>query len=244
MKSLTEQQILHLWEVSQRLHPMDKALNILIMAFPENTWEEIASLSKGQRDTLLFLVRAKLFGTRFTCLTQCEACNDQMEVSFDSQDMGIPDKLENGQTEFCLEAQNYEINFRLPNSYDLAAIVDCNSVEEAKQRILTRCVLKVNKGEKRFSPKRLPKKAIYALTLKMAEIDPLAEIRLDLHCNMCDHRWDVNFEIVSHLWNEISMFANRLLYEIHLLARYYGWNEVDILSMSQFRRQKYMEMMH
>jgi len=49
-------------------------------------------------------------------------------------------------------------------------------------------------------------------------------------------------DIVAFFWEEISAKANRLLEEVHTLALAYGWNEMDILSMSVRRRQFYFEM--
>jgi len=52
----------------------------------------------------------------------------------------------------------------------------------------------------------------------------------------------VMFDIVSFFWSEICVQAKRLLREVHILARAYGWREADILSMSAARRQLYLEM--
>ena len=76
----------------------------------------------------------------------------------------------------------------------------------------------------------------------IAEADPNAEILLNLTCPACGERFQELFDIVTHLWDEISAYAKDIAYETHLLARYYGWSEREILAMSEHRRQTYLGM--
>jgi hypothetical protein len=46
---------------------------------------------------------------------------------------------------------------------------------------------------------------------------------------------------VPYLWTEISVAAQRLLIDVHALARAYGWDQDDILGMSSARRRFYLE---
>jgi hypothetical protein len=50
------------------------------------------------------------------------------------------------------------------------------------------------------------------------------------------------FDIAAYLWQEVDARARRALRDTHTLARAYGWREADILAMSDFRRQQYLEM--
>ena len=76
----------------------------------------------------------------------------------------------------------------------------------------------------------------------MAEADPQADIQLALSCPACGHQWLSTFDIVSFFWSEINAWAYRILREVHILASAYGWREADILAMSPYRRQLYLEM--
>jgi hypothetical protein len=49
-------------------------------------------------------------------------------------------------------------------------------------------------------------------------------------------------DIASYLWSEIHAWAGRMLRDVHALAAAYGWREADILAMSPWRRQAYLEM--
>jgi hypothetical protein len=76
----------------------------------------------------------------------------------------------------------------------------------------------------------------------MALADPMAETRLTLHCPKCENIWDETLDVVAFLWEEIEARARRLLLEIHTLALAYGWTEAEILSLTEDRRGRYVEM--
>ena len=56
------------------------------------------------------------------------------------------------------------------------------------------------------------------------------------------NRESVALDIASFVWSEIHAWAIRLLHDVHALALAYGWREVDILTMSPWRRQAYLEL--
>ena len=76
----------------------------------------------------------------------------------------------------------------------------------------------------------------------MARADPQADVTFSITCPACGHAWQAIFDIVSFFWREVNAWSYRLLYEVHLLASAYGWREADILAMSPWRRQCYLEM--
>jgi hypothetical protein len=88
----------------------------------------------------------------------------------------------------------------------------------------------------------LPESVLSRVEALLAEADPLAELMIDNGCPACGYRWHSLFDIVSFFWIEISASARRLLGDVHLLARAYGWREADILAMSPLRRSYYLEM--
>ncbi len=77
----------------------------------------------------------------------------------------------------------------------------------------------------------------------MQEQDPLAEILLPVICPECAHEWRPVFEPGDYLWDEIRSTSQNLFQDVHILARYYSWDEAQILSMTDARRRQYIEMM-
>ncbi len=150
--------------------------------------------------------------------------------------------IEPGEQVHQMTIDEYELHFRLPNSLDLVAIVGYQDAVLARHHLLQRCIVRASKGGEEIVAEDLPENVVAAVTTQMDELDPQAELRLDLNCGVCGHHWQVLFDIVSFLWKEISISAKSLLSEVHTLALVYGWSEADILSLSTVRRQFYLEM--
>jgi hypothetical protein len=77
---------------------------------------------------------------------------------------------------------------------------------------------------------------------RIAELDPQAEIVLDLNCAVCDHRWQAPFDPAAFLFREAEAAVARLTNEVHQLARAYAWSEESILAMGAARRRRYLNL--
>lgn len=244
MRPLSAHDVIKIWEMGRNQHPLDKALTILSAGLPEMTWDQLAALTIGQRDERLFDLCEKSFGPTLKGVVACPQCTEHVEFTASTADFRIPrepgfDGKENAEE---LMARNIEINFRLPNSIDLATAAGCEDVETAYSLIAQRCIVEATANEKPVTAKELSAEAISRLAARMAEREPQAEILLDFRCPACSHKWQMVFDIVTFLWKEISMYAKRLLQEVHTLASAYKWREADILSISPIRRRYYLEM--
>jgi len=242
MRLLAARDLLQVWEWGEGRHPVDRALILLSAACPEMTWEELLVLSIGRRDALLLALRELVFGSALDGYAECPACHEPIEFTVDTEDLRRAAPVDSANAPPALATAGYEVGFRLPNSLDLAAIARCDDVERARDLLVQRCVVQARQGEVDVAAEALPQTVIAALAERMAEIDPLSEMELDLRCPACAHRWPVILDIVSFLWTEIAAQARRLLGEVDALARAYGWPESDILALSARRRQLYLEM--
>src|SRR5262249_58311058 len=88
----------------------------------------------------------------------------------------------------------------------------------------------------------LPEDVVREVVERMAALDPQADTRINLSCPDCQYRWSEVFDVVSFFWTEIDAWARRLLRDVNILARAYGWREHDILALSPMRRQLYLAM--
>jgi hypothetical protein len=242
MQALTAADIVRVWEVGYRQHPLDRALTILAAGLPGVPYDDLATLSIGQRDGHLLALRERTFGRRIAGQAQCPACERQVEFALQTVDITLLPEPEAAVPAQCRSGDGYELSFRLPDSFDLAAIVGCADVEEARRALAQRCVLRAARDGVDIPVDALPKSALAALAGQMAALDRQAEIDLELACPACGHVWPLVFDIAAYIWAEISAQAQRLLREVHILARAYGWREGDILAMSATRRQFYLEM--
>ena len=121
---------------------------------------------------------------------------------------------------------------------DLALAITAADPEQARQIILSRCVRREAKDE----AKMWTGGDEAALAGRLGELDPLAEVLIDLRCELCGQQWQALFDIVTFFWNELHTRSRRLVQEVDLLARSYGWTEKEVLGLSQQRRGLYVEM--
>jgi hypothetical protein len=142
----------------------------------------------------------------------------------------------------AIEVEGFDVEFRLPNGGDAVAIERACDLDTARADLLKRCVTRVSRAGGVASLDDLPAHAVAAIVRRMGELDPQADIALDIGCPSCAHAWREPFDVVTFLWSELSAWARRQLGEVHLLASAYGWSESDILRLSPARRQIYLEM--
>lgn len=262
MPTLSALDLVTVCEAGQGQHPLDRALTILAAAYPDAARHDLALLPIGERDARLLRLRAAMFGAALNGFAECPNCAERLEFALNVDELltnalpvpHSPNAAEQAhgpvpvspaipeQTNVhTLRYGDTEIRFRLPNSYDLAALVNCDDVEQARALLAHRCILE-SSGVGAQHAASLPSDFLDELAYAISECDPHAEILLDLQCPNCDHGWQMLFEIETFLWAEINAAAKRLLREVHTLARFYGWRESEILSLTPRRRQTYLEL--
>jgi hypothetical protein len=234
---LTITNVLDAWDRGFNQHPTQRALTMLGLAYPDQAEAQLATIPIGDRDAILLELREALFGSSMVAHVTCPACSRELELSFSARDIRVeapPSTLS-----LSMSVDDHEVEFRLPNSGDLCAIANAASL--ARLQLFERCLLSATCKGVRVSADAVSPEVISAVSDRMAEIDPQADVQLALACPDCGHAWQSPLDIVSYLWTEIHSWATRMLREIHLLASTYGWRESDILALSPARRRAYLE---
>jgi len=239
MKLLSAQGLLEIWEKGQNQHDLDRALTILEAACPEKRKDELTELSIGERDRNLISLREGMFGHTLTGFSTCPQCQERLEIALSTRDILLTQTTFEKQYE--LVSGDICIKFRLPNSYDLAAITHCQDISIARTMLGKRCVQQAIIKGNEVHVDDLPEIALEALCDQMSKKDPQSELIFDLECPECKYKWQILFDIVKFFWTEINSHAKRLLDDVHTLAYAYGWSEKEILSMSAVRRQYYID---
>ena len=85
--ALTQSDLLVIWERGESQRPSRRALALLTGAHPEAGDDEMARMPVGRRDGELLAMREILFGRSFTGVTGCPACKDEIELTFDANDV-------------------------------------------------------------------------------------------------------------------------------------------------------------
>jgi len=248
MGALTQGDLLALWESGRTLHPLDQGVLAVRAAFPQTRRESVADWPLGRRNRALAELRCVHFGTQLRGWTACRGCGDKLEFEMDGRalmEQAEPEAnhLEKHESEDRRVVVNGTV-FRLPTSRDLALIASERDAGAAAILLAKRC--RVGDSQDDFDgPRPLEtwtEEELEAVGEGMAEADPLAEILLSFECPACGDTCREPLDLAAFLWEEIEARAKRLLLDIHALASAYGWSEAEILSLSEARRQCYLEM--
>lgn len=235
---VTAEALLNAWERGVDRPAVVRSLLLLGAAEPEATPEALAALSVGHRDDRLLALRAALFGPELSAVVDCPACGARVEFTVPVAGL----RVDPGPgVELALEVDRYRLRLRPPTSDDLLALTATSDARAAEELLLVRCVTAERDGA--VEPVNLlPELVREAAVAALAEADPSADLRFELTCPTCGHRWEPPFDPAAYLWTEVEHWALRALRDVHDLARAYGWREADVLALSPLRRQLYLEM--
>jgi hypothetical protein len=238
MRALSAPELLDVWELGLSSTPIQRVVTLLAAVWREPP-DAIAQLSVGQRDTRLLLLRERLFGSQVVCVATCPVCGERLELNFTTADVRQGTDTES-EDALSVNVDGYVLRFRLPNSLDQIAIADCPDAHAARQRLLERCLATGELHGETVAVCELPTEVVDAVAQRMAQADPQGDVQLALVCPRCNHRWEAGFDVSAFLWSEITAWAHRILGDVQSLAAAYGWREADILTMSAWRRQFYL----
>lgn len=238
VQGLSAAAMLELWEQGAGRHPIDQALLLLRHACPEQPFETLCEWPVGQRDAWVLALRRQTIGDAIEAYAECPACRNGLEFELSCETL-LSSAATSDQTWATVEQGDRAWELRKPTSRDLAVAITAADPEQARRVILSRCV-RVAAGDTDAALSVEANGAAFAE--RLSELDPLAEVLIDLRCEQCGEPWQALFDIVSFFWHELHVRSRRLLQEIDLLARTYGWPEREILRMSEQRRGLYVEM--
>ena len=238
MKPPTAVELLAVWEQGAAQRPINRALRVLSLAYPEDSFAQLAAMSIGQRDAGLLAVHESLFGPSLPCYTECPACSTPLQFALDVRDFPAP---VNNDAAWQIDSGDLRLRFRAPNSCDLTDAAKTPDAASARELLLERCVLEAERNGCAVATSDLPAAAIEEMSELLSKTETHADMSLTPECVACGQHWELTLDIASFLWTEINSLAKRHLSEVHALAWAYGWRESDILAMSPVRRQFYLD---
>ena len=241
MRATAAADLLATWERGLDSARHTRALDLLELALPERSRDQLGRLSLGRRDSALLSLREAIFGSQLECVIPCPRCSERLEARLDMNQLRGPEPAI-VPDEALVETAGYVLTVRPPNSLDEAAAAQVEDGERARQVLLDRCIVRVSRDGREERMRELSDAVIAAVVAALEEIDPQADIRFAMSCLSCGNQWSATFDILTFFWSEIDAWARRLLREVHILASAYGWRESDILGLSATRRRIYLEM--
>ena len=221
-----------------RLGPMDRV-----------TTEAVASLTAGDREALLLNLRRLTLGDRLQGVLSCPdpGCGEKMDLDLKVSDLLLPPyqhAREQYETTIAENGNNYSVRFRLPTGADqeMVAASAYSDPQAAADLLLHRCLERVAAEDGQLVD-NLPPAVIDQLPALMAELDPQAELMLNLTCPVCEHVFSALFDAATYLFQELNGQARHLYKEVHLLAFNYHWSEAEIMGMTARKRLLYLDLL-
>jgi len=192
--------------------------------------------SLPERNRLALQRHVELFGARLELVGRCPQCATEVEFTVDAahcaealaRDAGVDTTGWH-----ALPGAGTATRFRLPRPEDLHALSAIDDADAFADALLDRCV----EGGRPAEPALRE-----AVSTRMRDLLPGATVEFALQCPDCAHRWQAPLDPVDLLWRMLRAQAERLLAEIALLARHFGWNERDILDLGPMRRAAYLQL--
>ena len=194
--------------------------------------------SLGARNRGLAALHRDWFGRALALVSRCDACGTVVEFDADCDALTGATHAHDG----VLQFHGYDLAFRLPRQADVldaAAAVDDLAFA---RRLLTSCVTSCRHADRDFAASLLPDEVLDALSRRLEALDPDAAFSFAVRCPQCAAEWDATLDLDDVLWQKVQAAAERLLLDVDLLARRYGWTEGDVMVLGPTRRAAYVQL--
>jgi hypothetical protein len=234
MIALSEEELLSVWDAARSVPSAMRPAALLETLDGD---ANAARLPIGTRDRRLLVLREELRGSAFEGIADCPACATRVELSFDT-----PASADSRGPAPSITMDSLEIELRLPDSHDVAAVSAASSIEDARAQLAARCITRVTRGGEEMPLPALDDTAISAISEALAAADPDGDLSMSIVCPDCRHEWDVWFDPATYVWSELESAAIATMREVDALASAYGWSEQQILSIPPARRRVYLGM--
>lgn len=233
MHGLSSAQLLDIWERGYAASPPLRGLLLLAIVYPQAARSTLLDMSIGQRDAALLALWQHTFGDTLAGYAECPQCGAALEFDLRASDLlliEVPDQPTVAMPQ-TLALPDGDLRFRPPTIRDLLTVVHASDAVVALRQC---CLID--------TPSEMTDDRWAMFDAALEECDPQANLVLHMACPSCGAAVERLFDVVHYWWAEIDVRARRLLQEVHGLARTYGWREADVLALSPWRRQIYLNM--
>ena len=238
MTELSALSTLDLWERAQDRTEVRRALVLAEAGGPPAEPDELERLPLGRRDARLLELHRALGGSALEATAACPSCAETVE--FELEAAALLDRAARGAVPAPVEGHGFNVVWRPLDSLDVEVAAAGRDVGEAERVLLERCVLSATGPDGPVDPRQLPPEVRAAVAEAMAEADPLAEVLVDVSCPACGTGFVADMSVAAFVWAELRAEAERVLRDVDVLARAYGWTEPEVLALGERRRAAYL----
>jgi len=206
-----------------------------LLIWPPGVNKQADELTASDRDLLLRVIYARLYGKNVHSTALCTACTSRYDITFSLDDLAT----EVGRSAQPSKAQSMPdgtfrtasgLRFRLPVARDEIEVSHLSG-EEAAGALVARCLL-----ESPADTDLGPEQSRSLLEGVMEDIAPIFDLETDTHCPECGSHQSVRFDLQFYLLRAIEQDRVQMVREIHRIASAYGWGFTEILSLQRSER--------
>lgn len=181
-------------------------------------------------------LQSAYYGDRVESSLRCERCGRGFDLSFDLGALlgGLGKRLQveiDGPDENGVFTLQDGRQFRLPTGTDELAVADLDAAE-ATRELRSRCVVH---GDFESDPE--------VLDAAMEACGPLVSQELRASCPHCRAAQTTQFQVRRLFLEALASERRFLNYEIHYIARSYGWSRAEILGMNREDRRLHVQLL-
>lgn len=189
-------------------------------------------------DRLVAALFVRHLGEQIESRALCATCDRPFEISFSLADLmqACEEVRSRGLARFTGPDPDGGFSladgrrFRLPAVRDLEA-VGALGPSDAMRQLRQECVLE---GDPEADPE--------ALDDAMASVGPVLDTDVEGECPECGHVQRLRFDVQRYFGRALAVERRYLNVEVHQLARAYGWQRSEILSMTREDRRAHAKL--
>ena len=206
--------------------------------------ELFKSLTIGDRVCLLLNLQKITFGNILSCVTKCNFCSDQASFDFNIDDLLNLNLNTKHEDNYPVKTKNFSLNIRPLTVLDQQLLLSASSHGNIKKNSTNQLMKSCIVSSVPSLPETFPEEIVDAINIKLNEIDPMANIILDLACPECKKSLQIPFDVEDFILRQIRSQTSSLEKEIHWLALNYKWSENDILNLPIQKRHRYIQLIN
>ena len=223
---------LWLWEQALDFGPVERALSLAAAAGGDV--DALRTLPYGRTNAGVLALRESLIGADLAATASCPACDSRVEFAVPAAHLDLDTTAGASSS---VVAGGYVVDWRPPTPGDL---LDAAGDADPELSLRRRCLTARSATGTQVDSAILPAEVVELADAAMADADPLADLQVALTCPDCDQEFDADLDLGAFVWAEVEARAKRLIHEVDVLARTYGWTEAEVLSLSETRRAAYL----
>lgn len=195
------------------------------------------NLTVGERIECLLIITGMNSQPDIEIPLRCNSCRELIEIEI-SLDSLFGNSLPN---HFSVNIEGRIIDIRRPRGTDQLEWLGMQFPDERTAAAAMVRSLILNSSENENLPE-LPETWISSTEAVFSENDPLVCFRVTVCCPECGSETQYEIDLEELALKKLQGIQKQMLYDVHQIARRYHWSESQILSIPQWRRAYYLEL--